>query len=81
MHRTQIYLAEDEWSALRIAANDTNSTMSALIRTAVRKLYLRGRHVGFDRALSSIAGVWKDRDFDTESHIRSMRRGTRTRSR
>ncbi len=77
MHRTQIYFDEKEWSTLKLIALNAKSSISEMIRLAVRKTYLSKKHLNFDDALDNISGIWADKDIDTHQYIRTLRKGTR----
>lgn len=78
MHRTQLYLDDELWNALRARAHTTGRTVSDLVRTAARERYL-GDLEKRREAMRAIVGVWKDRaEFnDPERYIRRLRRGNR----
>ncbi|MBI1786250.1 MAG: CopG family transcriptional regulator [Acidobacteria bacterium] len=75
MRRTQLYLEEDVWQVLHILARQSGSSVSDLVRKAVRDKYL-SRGEGRRQALHSIVGIWKDRTDlpDTENYVRSLRK-------
>ena len=78
MKRTQLYLDDDLWAALRVRARIGGTTVSELVRTAARERYmgdLEERRAGME----GIVGLWKGRTDlpDTETYIRNMRTGTR----
>ena len=78
MRRTQLYLEDDLWSALHTKALLEGSTVSELVRVAVRDRYL-GNHEERRAAMLGIIGLWKDRTDleDTEAMVRRLRSGTR----
>jgi hypothetical protein len=78
MRRTQLYLEDDVWKALQIRARQSHSTISELVRQAVREKYLNNASKRKE-ALLSVVGVWKDRTDlpDTETYIRRLRKGER----
>ena len=78
MRRTQLYLDDDLWLALHARARQTETTISELVRQAVRERYL-GSLTARKKAMQAVVGIWKDRkeDEDTEAYIRGLRRGTR----
>jgi predicted transcriptional regulator len=78
MKRTQLYLEDDLWKTLHILARQSGSTVSELARTALREKYL-GDAAKRKEALLSAIGLWGDRDDlpDTETYIRSLRKGDR----
>jgi hypothetical protein len=78
VRRTQLYLDEDLWSALHARARRENTTISELVRQAVRERYgvdLEERR----KRMMSIVGIWKDRHDigDATEFVRKLRRGTR----
>ena len=79
MHRTQLYLEDDVWSALQIRSRESGDSMSELVRAALRDKYLDSS-ANRMRALNAIIGIWKDRTDlpDTDDYIRSMRQDTRS---
>lgn len=78
MRRTQLYLEDDLWKTLHILARQSRSTVSELVRRAVREKYL-GDAARRKEALLSAVGLWKDRTDlpDTETYVRSLRKGDR----
>jgi Ribbon-helix-helix protein, copG family len=76
--RTQLYLDEDLWTALRTHARREKTTVSDLIRSAARDRYM-GNPEQRRAALMGIVGLWKDRTDlpDTETYVRKLRSGTR----
>lgn len=78
MKRTQLYLDDDLWQTLHANAKTQRTTISDLVRKAVREKY----SIDFEarrKAMMGIVGIWKDRDDlpDTEEYVRSLRRGNR----
>ena len=78
MRRTQLYLDDDLWAALHAKALLEGSTISELVRLAVRDRYL-GNLEERKAAMLGIVGLWKDRSDleDTETMVRKLRGGTR----
>jgi hypothetical protein len=80
MKRTQLYLNEDIWKALHIRARQRKTSISELVRQAVREKYGRS---GADRgeAMQALVGIWKDRQDlpDSEQYVRRLRKGKRLR--
>jgi hypothetical protein len=78
MRRTQLYLEDDLWKTLHILARQSRSSVSELVRRAVREKYL-GDSERRKEALLSAVGLWKDRTDlpDTETYVRSLRKGDR----
>jgi hypothetical protein len=71
-------MEEDVWKTLHILARQSRSTVSELVRNAVREKYL-GDADRRKQTLLSAVGLWKDRaDLpDTQTYIRSLRKGER----
>ncbi|MDQ2711323.1 MAG: CopG family transcriptional regulator [Acidobacteriota bacterium] len=78
MHRTQLYLDDQLWTALRTLSLSTNTTVSELVRGAVRDRYLGDLNKRHD-AMQALVGLRNDRQEleDTESYVRELRRGAR----
>ena len=78
MRRTQLYLDDDLWEALHVRAQVSGTTISELVREAVRERYL-GSLEARQKAMQAVVGLWKDRrDIgDSTAHVRGLRRGTR----
>ena len=78
MKRTQLYLNEDIWKALHIRARQRKTSISELVRQAVREKY--GRSAADRReAMQALVGIWKDRQDlpDSEQYVRRLRKGKR----
>lgn len=78
MHRMQLYLDDELWNILRARARGAGTTVSELVRTAVREHYL-GDLEERRKAMQAIVGMRKDRDEfeDPEGYIRHLRNDTR----
>lgn len=78
MKRVCLYLEEDVWTALRTRARSEHTTVSILVRTAVREKYLPNQSQRRAAMLSAV-GIWKDRTDlpDTETYVRELRKGDR----
>ena len=78
MRRTQLYLDEQLWDALHILSANMNTTVSELVREAVRERYL-GDVNKRREAMQAVVGLRTGRAEieDTESYVRELRRGTR----
>ncbi len=78
MKRTQLYLDDELWTTLHVKSAETSTSISELVRQAVRERYsdpaARRR-----AAMLGIIGIRKDRKDmgDTETYIRELRRDTR----
>lgn len=78
MKRTQLYLEDDVWQMLRMLANRQSTTVSDLVRRAVRDRYL-GDLEKRKKAMEDFVGIRKHRTDigDTEKYIRDLRRDRR----
>jgi hypothetical protein len=78
MRRTQLYLDDDLWNALRTRARSEGTTVSDLVRQAARERYL-GKMDERREAMQAFVRVRKDRAEipDSVEYVRSLRRGTR----
>ncbi len=71
MHRTQIYLQNEQYEALQRLGSQTHRSMSDLIRSAVDDLLIRQSEATKDAILDSNFGLWGDREHD----LRTLREG------
>jgi hypothetical protein len=80
MKRTQLYLHEDTWKALHIRSRQQRTTISELVREAVREKY-GSSPASRRQAMQAVVGLWKDRDDlpDSETYVRRLRKGKRLR--
>jgi Ribbon-helix-helix protein, copG family len=78
MKRTQLYLNEDIWKALHIRARQLRTSISELVRQAVREKY-GNSPAARTQAMQAVVGLWKDRSDlpDTEAYVRRLRQGKR----
>lgn len=78
MRRTQLYLDDDLWNILHRRADSEGTTVSSLVREAVRERYLNNQEER-RAAMQAFVGVRKDRtDFaGSAGYVRSLRRGSR----
>jgi Arc/MetJ family transcription regulator len=78
MRRTQLYLDDDLWTVLRLQARIEKTTISELVRRAVRERYSVDREKR-KRAMEAVIGIWKDRTDigDSTEYVRKLRRDTR----
>jgi len=76
--RTQLYLEEDVWKVLQTMARQTGTSISDLVRKAVRERYVASK-VNREQVLMSVVGLWKDRSDlpETDTYIRRLRKGSR----
>lgn len=73
MHRTQIYLDDDEVALLNQASARTGASRSELIRRAVRTQYGVKTPEGRLAALRASAGTWSDRSGTGADYIEELR--------
>ena len=78
MKRTQLYLHEDIWKALHIRSRQRKTSISELVREAVREKY-GSSPADRKEAMDALVGIWKDRaDLrDSEKYVRRLRKGKR----
>ena len=78
VRRTQLYIEEDLWNALHDQARYQRTTISNLVRRAVRDRYL-GSLEERRNAMQAFVGVWKNRSelANSEDFVRVLRRGNR----
>lgn len=76
--RTQLYLEEDVWSLLQVLARECNSSVSDLVRQAVREKYC-ARAANRKEVFQSVVGLWRNRKDlpDSETYVRALRQGDR----
>ena len=78
MHRTQLYLEEDLWSVLQSQARSAGSSVSELVRQALRERFV-GKSEERKQAMRDFIGIRRGRpEFDdAESYVRGLRRDDR----
>ena len=78
MRRTQLYLDDNLWNALHTRARNQKTTVSELVREAVRERYLGKRDEQL-KAMQEFVGIRSERSDvpDTAEYVRSLRRGGR----
>jgi len=78
MKRTQLYLQEDIWKVLHVRSRQQGTTISELVRQAVREKY-GNLQANRKEAMQAIVGMWKDRTDlpGTETYVRTLRKGKR----
>jgi len=83
MRRTQLYLDENLWNALHAHARSRKTSISELVREAVRERYLGSRDermkamqefVGVRRGT---AGPARHKELDAVEYVQTLRRGSR----
>ncbi|MGA3239367.1 MAG: CopG family transcriptional regulator [Bryobacteraceae bacterium] len=78
MRRTQLYLDDHLWNALHAHARNRKTSVSELVREAVRDRYF-GKRDEQRKAMLEFVGIGHDRSqpLDAVEYVRSLRRGTR----
>jgi hypothetical protein len=78
MRRTQLYLEDDMWNALHARAKTAGTSISELVRQAVRTCYA-GQFQERKKAMQAFIGIGRDNDAtrDPGKYVRALRRGTR----
>jgi Ribbon-helix-helix protein, copG family len=78
VRRTQLYLDDPLWNALHARARTQKTTVSQLVRDAVRERYL-GKRDEQMKAMQDFVGIRRGRaeTVDTVEYVRSLRRGSR----
>ena len=78
MRRTQLYLDEHLWNALHAQARARKTTVSELVREAVRERYL-GKREERSKAMQAFVGIRRDRTepLDSVEYVRRLRGGRR----
>ena len=78
MRRTQLYLDDQLWGALHARAQREKTTVSELVRQAVRERYI-GNLERRRAAMQSFVGIHKAHaeDRDARVEVRRLRRGSR----
>jgi hypothetical protein len=78
MKRTQLYLDEDLWVTLHARARSQQTTVSELVRMALRERYV-GNHGQRMKAMQAFVGIRKQASPTPGSGemVRSLRRGDR----
>ncbi|RUM44512.1 MAG: CopG family transcriptional regulator [Desulfurobacterium sp.] len=75
MRRTQIYLDESLYSLLKRESREKGKTVSEIIRERLWKTFESdlNRKEALLEAAKEVFGIWKDREFDVESCVRTLR--------
>lgn len=78
MRRTQLYLDDQLWEALHSLARSQNTTVSELVRQAVRDRYL-GNLEQRRQAMEQFVGsrLTTSEAVDASEEVRTLRRGSR----
>ncbi|MGB7752072.1 MAG: CopG family transcriptional regulator [Candidatus Acidiferrales bacterium] len=78
MRRTQLYLDNDIWKALHVRSRQQRTSISELVRQAVRDRY-GSSPANRRQAMAALVGIWKDRNDlpDSTAYVRRLRKGKR----
>jgi hypothetical protein len=77
VRRTQHYLDDHLWNALHTRARSRKTTVSEVVREAVRERYL-GRRDEQAKAMQEFIGIRKPREsLDPVAYVRGLRSGDR----
>jgi hypothetical protein len=78
MRRTQLYLDDHLWNALHTSARSRKTTVSELVREAVRERYLGARDEQ-RKAMQEFVGTRPERQIENDAvgYVRSLRRSDR----
>jgi len=78
MKRTQLYLDEDTWKVLHIHSRQRHTSISDLVRQAIRDRY-GSSPANRSKAMQALVGIWRDRNDlpDTGKYVRQLRKGKR----
>lgn len=79
MKRTQLYIEDDIFKALKEISHEQMVSISELVRKAIRKVYIKEKPADADTILKKAAGIWKNRKdmLSADEYVRQMRRNTR----
>ena len=74
MRRTQLYIEDDLWKALHVEARREKTTISDLVRRAVRERYWVSREKRRE-AMTAFVGIWSNREdlADAQQYVRNLR--------
>ncbi len=72
MKRTQIYLEEETYKYLQQQSKATGKTISQLIRESIENKKKKKVQEILRKARKAY-GIWKDRDFNVDKHLRGLR--------
>jgi len=75
MNRTQIYLDEQLSEALKRQSKIQKKKVSQIIREILRESLLSNKNKAV--SVPDLAGIWSDRNFDTDEYVRNLRTSKR----
>ena len=73
MRRTQIYFGDQTYGYLKKESETRHVTISEVIRESINDRIKR-KVQNMLKATDETLGIWKDREFDVEAHIRNLRK-------
>ncbi len=78
MKRTQIYLEEGIYNTLKVISKTRRSTVSELIRQAIRVMYKDQKQNKIEK-FDNACGIWAKRDDlrNPSKYVRGLRKGRR----
>ena len=77
MKRTQIYLNDDLYFEIKKRSKKSKKSISEIIRKTLRESLMPDRKEEMLSSINEAFGLWKDKEFNTEEYIRSIRKGAR----
>jgi hypothetical protein len=79
VRRTQLYFDDDLWTVLQVKSRQEKTTVSDLVRKAVRERYLTESSERY-KAMTDFIGIWQDRDDiqDSTAYVRELRKDRRS---
>ena len=77
MKRTQIYLSDDLYFEIKKRSKKSKKSISEIIRKTLRENLMPNKKEEILSSINEAFGLWKNKEFDTEEYIRSIRKGTR----
>lgn len=73
MKRTQIYLTEEEKTAIEKLSDERGTTQSNIIREAIDEYVAKEKTKSKKKTIMDFAGIWKDKEDNHD--VREMREG------
>lgn len=77
MKRTQIYLSDDLYFEIKNRSKKSKKSISEIIRRILRENLIPSKKEEILSSIDEVFGLWQDREFDTKTYIRNIRKGTR----
>lgn len=79
MHRTQVYLTEEEHRALKALARRSGRSFAATLREAIDVYVADHQAPGLEEAIEQSFGCWQDADHESRPDLRTLRAEWETR--